>query len=304
MKLNLPSPIEKIYLNDRIGEIIVKRDDLIHPFISGNKWRKLKGIIQNFKGNELITFGGAFSNHLLAVASYASLYGMKSKGIIRGNELDESNPTLSACVDSGMKLEFIDRDSYRKRTSEIHNSLLDHTKEQLFIPEGGTTLFAKIGMQELVDEIKSQVSNVNVFCSYGTGGTALGIGSALDSEDHLSIVPAIKGLSRESILENQNLLNCSFQNFKIEEYLSMKRYAAKDLDLFEFCEEFLIKHALLLDPIYTSKVMYFLSNHFTKKNDQEIVFIHTGGIQAWKGYFYRFPNLKTRFKNIYSEISK
>lgn len=303
MNLNLPSPIEKIYLNNTVGEIHIKRDDLIHPMISGNKWRKLKGLLQNFEGKEIITYGGAFSNHLLAVASYCHLNGFHSKGIIRGKELDDSNPTLKACSQYGMKLEFIDRLSYKAQTENPNNSIAS-TQEQLVIPEGGTTALSKIGMKDLVNELKISIPSkpLNIFCSYGTGGTALGIGHNLASGDHLTIVPAIKGLTIDNVINNQINLLTSFNNFSIEVYPTMKRYAAKDLSLFEFCEDFYLKHKLLLDPIYTGKVMFYLYNHHIPKKDREIVFIHTGGIQAWKGYFYRFPELKSKLQNIYKAI--
>ncbi len=242
MKLNLPSPLEKIHLNNKVGAIYIKRDDLIHPLISGNKWRKLKGIVERFNGEQIITYGGAFSNHLLAVANYAHLKGLTSKGYIRGKELNSDNPTLSECIKFGMKLVFMDREEYRELTSTLQFNTLDFNKEQLIIPEGGTTPFVKIGMKDLVDEIKIQLNSINplhVFCSYGTGGTSLGIGMNLKKEDHLTIVPAIKGLDEIAIEKKQQELKCSFSNYSLKYYEGMKNYAAKDLELFQFCEDFL-----------------------------------------------------------------
>lgn len=307
MKLNLPSPIQKITVNKTFGEIYVKRDDLIHPLISGNKWRKLKSLVSNFEGNTLITYGGAFSNHLVAVAGYAFSKGLKSKAFIRGEELNAKNPTLSLCLRLGMKLEFLDRESYRNQTNEFNSVNGKTDGEDLYIPEGGTTEHVKVGMKDLISEIKSQIQNnlpLKIFCSYGTGGTAIGIGHNLEELDSLEIIPAIKGLTREKILENAKKHNCNLKNYRLLHYPEMKRYAAKDLHLFQFCENFLLEKKILLDPIYTSKVMYYLDKYEVNNPDINTVFIHSGGLQAWNGYFYRFPELKEKLPAIFQEINE
>lgn len=303
MHLNLPSPIQKIYLNDRIGDLFVKRDDLIHPLLSGNKWRKLKYIVEGFDGHTLCTYGGAFSNHLLAVATFANSKNLQSKGLIRGEEKAKENPTLRKCAELGMELEFVDRTAYKIRTK---NYDFKEENGQLLIPEGGSTTQAKWGMKEMLDEIRSQVESKNgyhFFCSYGTGGTAHGINNFLDKHDILTIVPAIKGLSMEQYEENAKNLDCKSEHYSIQYYEGMKNYAAKDMQLFHYCESFLEKFDILLDPIYTSKVMYYLDVVKQDRSLEKMVFIHTGGQQAWHGYFYRFPALREELPRIYEKVN-
>jgi len=159
LNLNIPSPIEKVnhsFLNENNVQLYVKREDLIHPHVSGNKWRKLKYNLLHAKekGYEtIVTFGGAFSNHIHATAAACQAFDLKSIGIIRG-EYDKNNPTLQFAQSSGMQLKFIDRNSYReKENSEIVKSFLAELDSYYLIPEGGTNDLAYKGLHELAQEI-------------------------------------------------------------------------------------------------------------------------------------------------------
>jgi len=246
MNLNLPSPLQKIYVNEKVGDIYIKRDDLIHPMISGNKWRKLKFLVKDFEGKRLVTYGGAYSNHILAVASYSKAHNLQSKAYIRGEELHATNPTLTLCQDLGMEFEFINRDKYREITTKLKRQSATVQGQDLIIPEGGSTSFVKQGMAELLLEIREQIekkSALHMFCSYGTGGTAYGILHTMNPDEKLTVVPAIKGVTDEKFLENSIDLECDLNTpYEVTYYETMKRYAAKDLVLFAFCEDFLKKH--------------------------------------------------------------
>ncbi len=307
MKLQIPSPIQKIKLKKSAVELHIKRDDLIHPLISGNKWRKLKALVSHYQSSSIITYGGAFSNHLVAIAAYAKSHNLRSKGIIRGKEIDRNNPTLSLCTELGMEIECLDRGSYKELTSTMNEELYDPIKQVLIIPEGGTTTFVKSGMKTLIKELKVQLRDskkYHVYCSLGTGGTALGIANALSTRDKVHVVPAIKGMTKEALQDKGNRIECTTENAILHYYPEMKKYAAKDIELFLFCEHFYEEYGVLLDPIYTSKVMYFLHTYGELDKQAHNVFIHTGGIQAWKGYFYRYPELHKLLKGISNEISK
>ena len=305
MNLNLPSPLQKIHLDNKVGVIYIKRDDLIHPMISGNKWRKLKFLVESFEGKNIVTYGGAYSNHILAVAAYCNQFNIKSEAYIRGEELHATNPTLTLCKELGMHFHFIDRDAYKNQTTLLRSQSGSFVDDRLIIPEGGSTPFVKIGMKQLVDEIREELGdkeNLQLYCSYGTGGTASGILHNLTSRERLTVIPAIKGVTAARFLENSLALDCDINTpYEVAYYEEMKRYAAKDMRLFTFCEEFLKNYQILLDPIYTAKVMYYIMHH-EKVTKGTKVLIHSGGLQAWNGYFFRYPALKKELPLIYHYI--
>ena len=159
IQLTIPSPSQKVnhsLLYKNQINLFVKREDLIHPEVSGNKWRKLKYNLQYAKEKgikKIITFGGAFSNHIHATAAACHYYGLDSIGIIRG-EFDENNPTLQFAQACGMKLKFIDRSSYReKENSEVVKTFLSKQDDYFLVPEGGSNELAFDGLRELAEEI-------------------------------------------------------------------------------------------------------------------------------------------------------
>lgn len=312
---NIPSSYTKLTLNDYPDiKLFIKRDDLIHPAISGNKWRKLKQTLFYFLANDytnLVTFGGPFSNHILATAVACSKLSINCHAFIRTDKLDLENPTLILCKKFGMKLYPMSRADYKIKSSDtISNHIKSILPNTLIIPEGGSSKMAITGMQEMIREIKSQIPEEidHYFCSLGTSATAVGIASAITPNSQLTISPAIKGFDLETFKEK-------YHEFTLDKYIAKnvsisyhpldRAYAKKDMTLFKFAEDFLIQYGILLDPIYTSKVMRKLFSYLENQAQSEnICVIHSGGIQAWNGYFYRSPQLKKELPNIFKYMEE
>ena len=192
-------PIQEIQLDfDTTIRLFVKREDLIHPFVSGNKFRKLKYNLAEAKKEQqhtLLTFGGAFSNHIAAVAAAGKLYGFKTIGIIRGEELAtkvDSNPTLKFAVENGMQLEFVTRAKYREKTTSEFLAQLRHKFGRFYlIPEGGTNDLAVKGCAEIITENEKDFDRI--CCAVGTGGTIAGISQGAFPHQKVLGFPALKG---------------------------------------------------------------------------------------------------------------
>ena len=273
----------------------IKRDDLIDEEVSGNKWRKLKFNIEQVKALKkegILTFGGAFSNHLVATASACKRAGIKAVGIVRGNELNvNSNETLRRCHELGMTLKFVTREEYRLRNDKLyHNDLSQEYVNHYIVPEGGANFYGMVGCQEIVQEIN--ISYDSIFVAQGTTATSCGILLSLADKAKLHLVPVLKGFDAHQ--EMRDLLNYSIFDEELTEELLSKTilhseyhfggYANYNSELIEFIQTFYKKHAIPLDQVYTGKVMYALLSELEKGNldNQTIIFIHTGGIQGTK----------------------
>ena len=278
--LQLPSPIQEIFEDEwkeKNIHVFVKRDDLIHPIITGNKWRKLKEYIdfaQNNKPNSIISFGGAYSNHLYALAFVGFHFNLKTAGIIRGNELSKnSNPYLKQMADWGMDLYFLDRESYRKKI--IPKELT--SKNIMLIPEGGFSNIGVLGLKGLITELNNQIKANYIVTPVGTGTTAIGICK-------FSNIKTIGILTLNNKAEIEN--NC--KEYDLENLLEINgnyifgKYA-KDADVLnEFCDTFFKKHSIMIEPTYTGRMFYglydLIENNYFPKNSK-IVALHTGGIK-------------------------
>jgi 1-aminocyclopropane-1-carboxylate deaminase len=272
--LNLPSPMEEIFdecWNSKGIQVFVKRDDLIHPIISGNKWRKLKNYIQTFSLNEhsgILSFGGAYSNHLFALAFAGHSLGFSTVGIVRGEELNSaSNTYLKQMNEWGMKLHFVTRSHYRDK-------LIPYEYENyLYIPEGGYGSQAIDGMDNLVNELPSCDA---IYCAMGTGATAIGMARATSVP-----VTGILTLNNEAEIE-EHLMNFPAANLKIDDSYIFGKYAKSNADLDLFCKEFSEKHRIPIEPIYTGRMFYALFDHIKNGHiapDSKLVAIHTGGLK-------------------------
>lgn len=287
--------VEDEFLKKRNIRLYIKRDDLIDSEVSGNKWRKLKFNIEQvrvLKKEGVLTFGGAFSNHLVATASACQKAGIKSVGIVRGEELSiNSNGTLKRCHELGMQLKFVSRNEYRLRKDKLYHSELSNQFENLYIvPEGGANFYGMVGCQEIINEI--DVAYDSIFVAQGTTTTSCGILLSLANQSKLHVVPVLKGFDVEQ--EMRNLLNYSMFDEELTDELMQKivvhsdyhfgGYANYSVDLLRFIQCFYRNHQIPLDPIYTGKVMFALFSEIEKGNldNQTIVFIHTGGIQGTK----------------------
>ncbi|WP_423146287.1 1-aminocyclopropane-1-carboxylate deaminase/D-cysteine desulfhydrase [Rubrolithibacter danxiaensis] len=294
--LKFYSPTEQIshpLFIDKGVRVFLKRDDLIHPFISGNKWRKLKYLLLKAEKegkNKLVTFGGAWSNHLLATACAAAKFGFKAVGIVRGEAVE--NEVLLLCKLFGMELQFVDREHYRdKRT--LYNERFSADTSAFFIDEGGYSEEAVRGCSELADELDRDFGHV--FCACGTGATAAGIIKGLSSRIpscHFHGVPVLK--NGEFLRVEINKLLIGDYPFSLHTTYHFGGYAKTKPELLKFIHNFSSRSGILLDPVYTGKMMYALfdlieKDHF--KQGAKIAAIHTGGLFGLLG-------MKEKFKEI------
>lgn len=264
--------------------VTVKRLDQIHPQISGNKFFKLK---YNFLEAEqqrlkkVLTFGGAYSNHIAATAYAAHLFGFASVGIIRGEELKDKalNPTLATAQQSGMQLHFVSRQQYREKTSSDFLAQLQQSyPEHYIIPEGGTNSLAIQGCKEILTAGDRHNYDV-ICCAVGTGGTITGLIEASAAHQTVLGFSALKGDFLKSDVEQWT----TKKNWKITDAYCCGGYAKTSSELLQFMQCFEAEHHIPLEQVYTVKMMYGLmdliaQNHFPAGS--RILVIHTGGLQG------------------------
>ncbi|MCX2495482.1 pyridoxal-phosphate dependent enzyme [Pedobacter sp. PF22-3] len=283
------SPVQKVELAP-FKNLFVKRDDLIDPYISGNKWRKLKYILAKAKDENkthLVTFGGAYSNHLVATAAAASRSGLKSTAFVRGEEV--KNEMLLLCSLFGMKLIFTDRESYRDKL-QLFEEHFAHDEQAYFINEGGASTEATIGCAEIIDELTAQYDHI--FCAAGTGTTAAGLLSGIQQRrinTKLHIIPVLKGASfiQDEIAQYTPVS----EHLKLHLDYHFGGYAKTTPELISFIKTFTAKTGLLLDPVYTAKMFYAIQDLAQKgiiDKDESILAIHTGGLMGLFGMKDKF----------------
>jgi 1-aminocyclopropane-1-carboxylate deaminase len=283
----LESYNQKIEIENSDYSLYIKREDLLHPDISGNKFRKLKyNLAQAKKENKpaLLTFGGAFSNHILAVAATGAANGFRTIGIIRGEELQDEideNPTLRKAQDFGMVFEFVCRESYREKSSEDFIAKLEAKWGDFYLlPEGGTNDLAIKGCEEILTT--SDENFDYVCCAVGTGGTISGLINCSKSSQQVLGFPALKGdFLREDI--------CKFvqnPNWELVTDYHFGGYAKVTEELVQFINDFYQKYQIRLDPVYTGKMVYGVLDLIEKEwfpKGSKILMIHTGGLQGIEG---------------------
>ena len=281
-------PIQEVFIkNDNGIRLFIKREDLIHPFISGNKYRKLKYNIKEAKqidGKSLLTFGGAFSNHIAAVAYAGKQNGFNTIGVIRGDELATNtvlNPTLQFAKDNGMIFHFISRELYKKKTSESFNvDLRNKFGDFYLIPEGGTNKLAVQGCEEILTKEDYQYNYV--CCCVGTGGTISGLINSSHSSQKILGFPALKG----EFLRREILKFAKANNWELVNDYHFGGYAKINESLVTFINKFQSNHNVLLDPIYTGKMLYGIVDMIEKnqfEKGSKILAIHSGGLQGIVG---------------------
>lgn len=269
-------------------QLYIKRDDLIHPTVSGNKWRKLKYNLLDAQASgkgAVLTFGGAYSNHLYATAAAGNASGLKTIGIVRGLELEgKENDTLQFCREQGMQLHFVSREEYRQRHFEEYlDEIAARFRNPYLIPEGGTTRLALKGVAEMTLEIEEQLGAMPDFVATaaGTGGTAAGI---LSAGANVLAFPALKGgdFLKEDI---HRLLNeCEQPGILtlLTDY-HFGGYAKWNSELLAFMQGFRAEFDVQLEQVYTAKMFYglfdLIQNGFFKAGTK-IVAVHTGGLQG------------------------
>lgn len=297
MSTQLLQPIPHPVARSRGVRLLLWRDDLLHPDLPGNKARKLKYnlLAARQQGHtRLLTFGGAYSNHLAAVAAAGRLHGFATTGLVRGEEHAPLNPTLAQCVADGMQLHYLDRTTYRRRTEPAFLAAL---KQQFgpayLLPEGGTNALALRGVAELIGELRQHTDFDAVAVAAGTGGTLAGLALGL-AEAHYPAralgIAALKGagfLRTEVDALTQAAADQTLTNYELHLGYHFGGYAKLPPELRTFTRQFEAEFGVVLDPIYTSKLLFGVLDligrgHFAAGST--VVAVHTGGLQAWAGF--------------------
>ncbi len=276
-------------------EISILREDLIHPEISGNKFRKLKyNLLEFSKGNydAILTFGGAYSNHISATAAAGREFDIPTIGIIRGEELAKKtaeNPTLSFAQNCGMQLKFISREKYRNKTNPAFlNELKSEFDHVYILPEGGTNELAVKGCEEILGDHTRQFDFI--CCPVGTGGTIAGLINS--AENHQSILgfPALK--DSDFLYDEINRFT-NRSNFSLISDYHFGGYAKIKPELLAFINAFKDEFDVNLDAVYTGKMMFgihqLIQNGFFP-DGSKILAVHTGGIQGNEGMNQKLKN--------------
>jgi 1-aminocyclopropane-1-carboxylate deaminase len=282
--------------------LFIKREDELHPFISGNKYRKLKyNLAEAAKQQKstLLTFGGAYSNHIAATAAAGFSYNLKTIGIIRGDELAnnlaetiQNNPTLKFASEHNMQFEFVSRASYREKTTrEFIKKLQEKFGDFYLVPEGGTNNFAVKGCEEILTE---EDTKYDVICSaVGTGGTISGIINSLKNHQKAIGFPALKGDFLQPEIKKYILKS---ENWSLNTNYHFGGYAKVSEELITFINKFKSETKIPVDPVYTGKMMFgivdLIKSDFFEKGTK-ILAIHTGGLQGIEGM-----NLLLKKKNL------
>lgn len=278
---------QKIKILNQSVSLFIKREDLLHPHISGNKFRKLKYNIttaQEQNQTQLLTFGGAFSNHIVAVAAAGKEYGFQTIGVIRGEELAtqiEDNPSLKLACDCGMKLEFISREQYRNKNEK---KALEFWQKKYgkfyFLPEGGTNDLAVKGCEEILT-VADDVFDY-ICCAVGTGGTISGLINSAKPHQKIIGFPALKG----DFLQEDIRKFTHENNWELHPDCHFGGYGKVTPELIQFLNDFHAQYHIPLDPIYTGKMVFGVMDLIQKnyfKKGSKILLIHTGGLQGIRG---------------------
>ncbi|TGB08929.1 pyridoxal-phosphate dependent enzyme [Streptomyces sp. MZ04] len=266
----LPTPLQEVEDDrfDRHGvRLTLKRDDLIHPDLPGNKYRKLALNLEAALAADhpaLLTFGGAYSNHLRATAAAGRLLGMATIGMVRGDELADRplNPSLAQCTADGMRLHFVDRSTYRRKADpEILAALLRETgaEDSYVIPEGGSNPLAVQGCTALGEELRGRTDVAAVAC--GTGGTLAGLAAGLAPDQRALGIPVLKGgFLGDDIAELQRrTFGARTPNWDLDERFHCGGYARTTPELTAFAEDFEDRHGLSVERVYVAKLLYALT---------------------------------------------
>ena len=271
-------------LKEKEIKLFIKRTDQTHQHISGNKWYKLKyNLIEAKKKGfqTLLTFGGAYSNHIAATACAAKENGLKSVGVIRGEEHLPLNPTLQFAKEQGMHIHYVSRSDYRlKTTTEFINNLKSKFDDFYLVPEGGTNQLAIKGTEEILDVSSTQDF---VCCAVGTGGTIAGIINSTNSKQTVIGFPAIKGFD---LLQKDIESWTNKKNWRLINDCVCGGYAKVNEELVQFINEFYSTQNIPLDAVYTGKMMMGILDLVAKDyfpKGSTILAIHTGGLQGNKG---------------------
>lgn len=277
--------------------LTIKREDKIHRHISGNKYRKLKYNLISAREqlhDTLLTFGGAFSNHIAATASAGAEHGFKTIGIIRGEELIDKisgNPTLVFAQKCGMHFKFVSRELYRKKvTPQFLDDLKNEFGNFYMLPEGGTNHLAIKGCEEILTEADKEYGYVCV--SVGTGGTISVLINSSGTDQKILGFPSLKG----DFLRNEIKKMTNKTNWELITDYHFGGYGKINRDLIAFINQFKQETKVPLDPVYTGKMLFGIVDLIVKgffRKGSKILVIHTGGLQGIHGM-----NMKLQLKRL------
>lgn len=289
MFTDLYSPLQQLK-HPQLDSLWIKRDDLIDPYISGNKWRKLKYLLQDAaargKGH-LVTFGGAFSNHLVATAAAAARSGLKATAFVRGEAVN--NEMLLLCRLYGMELIFTSREAYRDK-QQCYAAHFGNDPDAYFVDEGGASAEGVRGCAELIAELPADTAHI--FCAAGTGTTAAGLLQGIVTAGHaarLHVVPVLKG--GDFIREEIARYVPQTAQLDIHTNYHFGGYAKTRPELLTFLKDFSAAHGVLVDPVYTAKAafaLYDLAAAGYFQPGEKVIFLHTGGLLGIMGMKDRF----------------
>lgn len=261
--LRLPSPLVELH-DDRLGSVrvLLKRDDLIHRTITGNKWRKLKYLLPEVRATgarTLLTFGGPYSNHLRAVAAVGRAIGLRTVGVVRGEERP-FNGQLADAVADGMHLHYVDRATYRRKANDdVLARLHDVFGEFFLVPEGGTTVHAVPGCAEIIQEIEPSFDVV--LTAVGTGGTLAGVAAGLQTGQRAIGVSVLKGanfLEDDVSALQVSVVGRRLTNWSLDHRFHQGGFARRNVNFVGFLADFERRHDLCLDHVYVGKMMFGL----------------------------------------------
>ncbi|WP_405844016.1 1-aminocyclopropane-1-carboxylate deaminase/D-cysteine desulfhydrase [Streptomyces sp. NBC_01518] len=262
----LPSPLEET-TDGRFGRhgvrLLLKRDDLIHPDLVGNKWRKLAPNLTAAAGRTVVTFGGAYSNHLRATAAAGRLLGLPTVGVVRGQELADRplNTSLARCAADGMRLHFVDRSTYRRKSEpETLAAILRGAgaEDAYVVPEGGSNSLAVRGCRALGEELRARADVVALAC--GTGGTLAGLAAGLGPDQRALGIPVLKGgfLSADIEELQERAFGGRRGDWSLDDRFHFGGYARVPAELDTFAGDFEHRHGVAVERLYVAKLLYGL----------------------------------------------
>ncbi|MET7854448.1 pyridoxal-phosphate dependent enzyme [Streptomyces avermitilis] len=266
LRPRLPSPVQAVD-DERFARhgvrLLLKRDDLIHPDLMGNKWRKLAPNLRAAAGRPLVTFGGAYSNHLRATAAAGRLLGLATIGVVRGQELADRplNPSLTRCAADGMRLHFVDRSTYRRKTEPRTLAAILRAvaaEDAYVVPEGGSNSPAVRGCRALGEELRGHADVVALAC--GTGGTLAGLAAGLAPGQRALGVPVLKGdfLTADVTALQERAFGGRRGSWSLDDRFHFGGYARTSPGLHAFAADFERRHGLPVERLYVAKMLYGL----------------------------------------------
>lgn len=286
------TPVTELNLPDcrQAGvRLVVKREDVNHPYVSGNKWWKLKYNLEAARAaghRTLLTFGGAYSNHVHATSAAAHELGFRSIGIIRGEKTLPLNDTLRFATEKGMHLHYVSREAYREKQSEqFQEQLREQFGDFYLIPEGGTNDHAVRGCEELGNKLVAEVGFNYLCLAVGTAGTLSGLTRAIQDDQQVVGFSVLKGGS--FLAYDVNHYAPGKTNWQLETEYHFGGYGKVNEDLKTFLLSVEEQHQLPLDPVYTAKALYGTLDLIKKgafPRGSTVLFLHTGGMQGRRGF--------------------